>query len=79
MVLGQLQRTLKKEDVMADVIKKYDEDCACEPDCPTSATITEWSCGCVEVEIHNDTPQCTGCSDFSGMRESCGKSGHPGG
>lgn len=64
---------------MADIVNKYDEDCSCSSGCPTSATITEWSCGCVEVEIHNATTPCDGCSDFSSKRESCGKSGHPGG
>lgn len=63
---------------MAHVIREYDEDCLCSPGCPTSATITVWSCGCVKVVIHNNTSPCTGCSDFSGLRESCGKSGDPG-
>lgn len=61
---------------MAKIISKYDEDCGCNK-CSTWATITEYSCGCVEVYIHNDSDPCDECTDFSGMRENCGESGDP--
>lgn len=64
---------------MATIDNEYDVDCSCDSHCPTSATVTEWSCGCVSVVIHDASIPCSGCSDFSGMRSACGKSGHPGG
>ena len=63
---------------MATIVNTYTAGCSCGPDCPTTADVTVWSCGCVGVEIQNDSSKCGGCSDFTGMRESCGKSGHPG-
>lgn len=61
---------------MADVIERYKEDCGCRK-CSTWAEITEYECGCVTVEIFEDTSPCEECTDFSGKREYCGQSGHP--
>ncbi len=62
---------------MEYVISKRTEDCGCRR-CDTYATITEWSCGCVEVEIYQDSKRCDECTDFAAKRESCGKPGRPG-
>ena len=62
----------------ATVEEKWTEHCECKHGCPTSATITRWSCGCVTVKIHHDSTPGYDCTDFSGMEESCGKSGYPG-
>ena len=59
---------------MARITDTETKDCRCGK-CPTYAKITEWSCGCVEVEIFNDRAPCHGCTDFSGMRRRCGQSG----
>lgn len=63
---------------MAYIKNEYTEDCACN-DCNTWATITEYSCGCVTVEIHRDREPCDRCTDFSGKKEYCDESGHPSG
>ena len=59
---------------MARVTDRKTEDCRCNQ-CGTYAKITEWSCGCVEVDIHNNSDPCSDCTDFSGMRNDCGQSG----
>lgn len=61
---------------MSDIRSKYDEDCGCRK-CSTWVTITEYYCGCVTVDIHQDSNPCDECTDFSGKREYCGQSGHP--
>jgi hypothetical protein len=63
---------------MAHVTDRWRENCRCKHGCPTCADITKWSCGCVEVEIHRDRSPGRDCTDFSGMRRSCGKPGRPG-
>jgi hypothetical protein len=50
------------------------EDCGCRK-CSTWATITEYECGCVEVDVHLDRSPCDECTDFSGMERRCGQSG----
>ena len=62
---------------MATVENRYTKHCECVHGCRTSATITEWSCGCVTVDVHDDSVPGSDCTDFSGMREHCGKSGSP--
>lgn len=62
---------------MATILSVEERDCECAPGCPTSATITTWDCGCVQVEIHNDRTPCSGCSDFSSLRHHCGGNGSP--
>lgn len=61
---------------MASVVHDTKEDCGCGT-CSTWADISEYSCGCVTVEIYNDSDRCDECTDFSGKREYCGQSGHP--
>lgn len=39
---------------MANIQRRYREHCHHKHGCATYADITEWSCGCVEVEIHRD-------------------------
>lgn len=51
----------------------------CHSGCPTTAKITEWSCGCVEVNIRNDRGTCSNCRNFSSRRRDCGRPGRPGG
>lgn len=63
---------------MAHVTEKYREDCKCKHGCRTYAHITRWSCGCVEVDISRSQTAGWDCTNFSGMRRSCGKSGRPG-
>ena len=63
---------------MATVVKRWVEHCRCKHGCPTYARITEWSCGCVEVEIRRDQRAGWDCTDFSGMRRRCGRPGPPG-
>lgn len=61
---------------MARETANYDKDCGCGR-CSTWASFTEYSCGCVRVEIHDDRDPCDECTDFSGKREHCGQGGHP--
>ncbi|HZV69739.1 MAG TPA: hypothetical protein VFG10_09350 [Saprospiraceae bacterium] len=61
---------------MARINSEYNEDCGCRK-CSTWATIAEYTCGCVTVNVHQDTSPCDECTDFSGRRESCGQSGYP--
>ena len=63
---------------MADIRREYREHCHCRHGCPTYADIREWSCGCVEVDIHRDRTPGRDCTDFSGRRRRCGKPGRPG-
>lgn len=63
---------------MAHVENRYRKHCNCKHGCPTYAQITEWSCGCVEVEIFRDRTRGRDCTDFSAMRRTCGKPGRPG-
>lgn len=63
-------------DGMARMIREYDKDCGCGR-CSTWAHIEEYACGCVKVDIHNDRAPCAECTNFSGRREYCGRSGHP--
>ena len=53
-----------------EVEVEYNEDCGCRR-CSTWATITKFECGCVDVDIHNDTDPCDECTDFSGMNNTC--------
>jgi len=62
---------------MAAILSREHFRCECRHGCTTSALITEWSCGCVEVEIIDDSMAGSDCTDFSGRRESCGKPGSP--
>ena len=62
---------------MATVDNEYTENCECVHGCRTSATIKEWSCGCVTVKVHRDSVPGSDCTDFSGMRVHCGGSGSP--
>lgn len=62
---------------MARIVRQHDQDCGCVHGCETSATITEWDCSCVTVEIHNNRNPGRDCTDFSGMRERCGQVGDP--
>lgn len=64
---------------MASIVSEREESCRCKHGCVTAARIIKWSCGCVKVEIHNDSPRGRDCTNFSAMRRQCGKSGHPGG
>ena len=66
------------ETNMANIENRWTEQCSCTHGCPTYARITEWSCGCVEVDIHRDQRAGSDCSDFSSMRRRCGKPGAPG-
>lgn len=61
----------------AYVVKSYVE--RCHGDCPTTAKITEWSCGCVDVDIRNDRGTCSRCRNFTGRRNHCDRPGRPGG
>jgi hypothetical protein len=63
---------------MSRLEREYDQDCGCRR-CGTWAHIEEYGCGCMRVDIHNDSDPCDECTDFSGMREHCGQSGHPDG
>jgi hypothetical protein len=51
--------------------------CICSPSCSTKARIKHWDCGCMEVDIINDSNACSDCTDFSGMESHCGESGYP--
>lgn len=62
---------------MATITDERHEHCRCSHGCGTSAFIREWSCGCVQVSIINDESAGYDCTDFSGMRYHCGKSGDP--
>jgi len=61
---------------MADVIYTWIEKCSC---CGCRAKFIKWSCGCVTVEIldESETGWCSDCDNFSSRKESCGKSGWP--
>ena len=59
---------------MAHITDTETKSCRCN-DCDTSAKITTWSCGCVEVDICNNSDPCSDCSNFSDLRERCGDSG----
>lgn len=61
---------------MAHIESQREKGCACGS-CPTSATVTKYSCGCVTVEIHDETDPCDDCSNLSGLAEECGQSGDP--
>jgi hypothetical protein len=61
---------------MARRLRDGREICGCRR-CSTWAHITEWACGCVKVTVHNDHNPCAECTDFSGKRHACGRSGHP--
>ena len=63
---------------MANIRREYREHCRCRHGCPTYADIREWSCGCVEVDLHRDRTPGRDCTDFSGRRRRCGKPGRPG-
>jgi len=60
---------------VAHVINSYVE--RCHDGCPTTAKVTEWSCGCVDVEIRNDRNPCSRRRNFSSRRRRCGRSGRP--
>ena len=45
--------------------------------CRTRAKFQRWSCGCVEVEICDESNPCPQCSDYSALRERCGQKGSP--
>lgn len=62
---------------MAEVERRYREQCACKHDCPTYGDVIEWSCGCVQVEIHWDTSKGRDCTDFSGKRSHCSRPDRP--
>ena len=62
---------------MANVVDRRRQDCRCKHGCPTHAIITKYECGCVDVEIFNDSTRGSDCSNFSGMRRRCGKDGRP--
>ena len=49
------------------VVDSYTENCGCKK-CDTYAEITVYDCGCVRVEIYNDTKRCVECTDFSAKR-----------
>ena len=52
------------------------EHCRCRFECPTTARVTKWSCGCVEVwPIMNPKPGIH-CSDFLHLAHKCKL--HPG-
>ncbi len=61
---------------MASVRNTEERDCRCGS-CPTSATITTYDCGCVTVELHDETSPCEDCSNLSGEAVDCGESGDP--
>lgn len=61
---------------MANITDQYDKDCGCKK-CSTWATCRKYSCGCVTVEIHEDSKRCDECTDFSGKKKYCGQPGHP--
>jgi len=63
---------------MAHIELSYRKNCACKHGCDAYAEITQWSCGCVEVDIFHDAQRDDDCSDFSSLRRSCGKPGPPG-
>jgi hypothetical protein len=63
---------------MATIDRHYTQHCRCRHGCPTYAEIREWSCGCVEVDIHRDRTAGSDCTNFSSMRRRCGKPGRPG-
>src|ERR1035437_4436854 len=73
---GRIRQSNRNTD-MASKLNEREEHCECERGCQTSATITEWSCGCVSVEVHRDSNPCHDCTDFSGMRVHCGAPGEP--
>ena len=54
---------------MADpkVVDTWTEECGCRK-CDTYAEFTEYSCGCIRVEIFNDSERCEQCNDFSSRR-----------
>lgn len=60
---------------MARVTNSWRKHCRCRHGCPTYAEITEWSCGCVEVEIYREKSAGWDCTDFSGMRRRCDRPG----
>jgi len=61
---------------MAYIVSTKEKDCECSSgNCPTSATITKFSCGCVRVDVHNDTDPCPDCSRLSDMEENCSEGG----
>lgn len=62
---------------MASVESREHKHCECRHGCTTSAIVTEWSCGCVEVSIIDDSMAGSDCTDFSSMRQSCGRPGTP--
>lgn len=62
---------------MAELLGTRHERCRCKHGCPTSAIIKEWSCGCVQVFILNDELAGWDCTDFTAMREHCGRPGYP--
>ena len=61
---------------MANLVDREVLHCSC---CGLTAVKVEWSCGCITVEFDEDADACGSCDRFSDMRESCGKSGCPGG
>jgi len=62
---------------MATIARQYTEHCKCQHGCRTWAKITEWTCGCVDVDLRRDQQPGSDCTDFSGMRRRCGKPGRP--
>lgn len=62
---------------MAKMLERSEQRCRCKHGCPTSATLQRWSCGCRTVEIHNDRERGSDCTNFSAMKQYCGKSGWP--
>jgi len=62
---------------MAKILERRHQHCSCSHGCPTSAIITKWDCGCVQVHVLNDQTPGYDCTDFSGMRYHCGRSGNP--
>ena len=61
---------------MAELESEEIEECSC---CGCRAEIKRFSCGCVKVEIldESETGWCSDCDNFSHLAHHCGKSGDP--
>ena len=64
---------------MASIVTRKYQGCKCQhKGCKTGAVVTKWTCGCVTVDVKNNTKRCSHCTDFSKLVRSCGKKGKPG-
>jgi hypothetical protein len=61
---------------LSAITREYDEGCACGQ-CGAWATILEYRCGCIIIDVHGRTVMTKDCTNYDPRRRRCGKPDHP--